>query len=107
MPNNRRQGEIARAVFEVLIENPEGLPKAQLLESVQERIPPTSREQTNPETILGPWTIGLARAGWLIKDKGQWSITDKGRAAYRAHPEPEALQHEWNQLYQAWSKKQP
>jgi hypothetical protein len=101
MPTNRRQGVLARAMFELLMEKPEGVPIAQLLTLVEERVPPTSSEQSN----LGRWTIGLERAGWLIKDNGHWSVTDKGRWAYADYPDPEDLQHEWNRLYQFSQKK--
>jgi hypothetical protein len=92
-------------MFEVLADNPEGLPKTLVLKFVQERVPPSRAEQASPESVLGPWTVGLVKAGWLVKDNGHWSATSKGRAAYGQYPDPEELQGEWNRLYQFSRKK--
>src|SRR5437588_6637894 len=48
-----------------------------------------------------------SRLGWLVKDKGQWSVTEEGRAAYAALPDPEAFLRESNKLYRAWKQEQP
>jgi len=83
-----------------------------VLKKVEERVPPTAYEQADwPkegvrrfEKTVRFATIGPVKAGWLVKNKGHWSLTDDGRAAYAAFPDPEALQREWYQLYQAWKK---
>lgn len=101
MPSNRRQGEIARGLFEVLEGQPKGLLWAELLPRVRVRVPPNAAESAKPErsSYLGPWTTGLVKATWLVKNNGRWSVTDAGRAAYQALPDPEDLQREWNRLY--------
>ena len=55
MPTNRRQGQIARAIFEALADKPEGLPKTFVLTFVQERVPPSRAEQASPESEEGLW----------------------------------------------------
>jgi len=112
----RRLGELARGVFALLIDAPDGLPASQVLKTLEERVPPTPFELTYYEKhptvqrfgkIARFATIGPVKAGWMIKDKGQWSLTDEGRAAYAAFPDPEDFQREANKLYAAWKKAQP
>jgi restriction system protein len=112
----KRQGELVRGVFDVLHDKPEGLPAAQVLKLVQARVPPTPFEQsTYPnqpnvrryERIIRFATIAAVKAGWLVKNKGQWFLTEQGRAAYAALPDPEAFLRESIRLYRAWKQEQP
>jgi restriction system protein len=52
-------------------------------------------------------SISPVKAGWLVKNKGQWSLTDEGRAAYATFIDPEAFQREADLLYNAWRKGRP
>src|SRR5919201_6795659 len=106
----KRQGKLLRGVFEVLRDKPDGLPASQVLKLVEERVPPTPFEQsTYPSRpnvrrygkIVRFATIASVKAGWLVKNKGHWSLTEEGRAAYAAFPDPEALLRESNRLYRA------
>jgi restriction system protein len=112
----KRQGELVRGVFEVLRDQPDGLPASEVMKSVEERVPPTPFEQsTYPSQpnvrrygkIIRFATIASVKAGWLVKNKGQWSLTEEGRAAYEAFPDPEAFLRESNKLYRAWKQEQP
>jgi restriction system protein len=112
----KRQGELVRAVFGVLRDKPDGLPASQVLKMVEGRVPPTPFEQsTYPsqpnvrryEKIIRFSTINAVKAGWLVKNKGQWSLTNDGRAAYAAFADPEALMRESIKLYRAWKQEQP
>lgn len=112
----RREGELVRAVFEVLRDKPDGLPASQVVKLVEERVPPTPFEQStypNQPTvrrygkIIRFATIASVKAGWLVKNKGQWSLTDEGRGAYAAFPDPEAFLRESINLYRAWKQEQP
>ncbi|MGH3055971.1 MAG: Mrr restriction system protein, partial [Gaiellaceae bacterium] len=105
-----------RGVLGVLIEHPDGLAASEVLKAVEQRVPPTPHEQgyfeKNPgdrryEKTVRFATIGPVKAGWLVKDKGQWSITDEGRTAYSSFTDPEALEREWSKAYKAWKKAQP
>ena len=51
-------------------------------------------------------SINAVKAGWLVKNKGQWSLTDEGRAAYAQFTDPEAFQREAVRLYYSWKKGQ-
>jgi len=105
-----------RGVLGVLAEHPEGLAASDVLQAVEQQVPPTPHEQADYpnhpgirrfERTVRFATIGPVKAGWLVKDKGQWSITDDGRTAYSSFSDPEALQREWAKLYKAWKKAQP
>ncbi|PSR20232.1 MAG: restriction endonuclease [Sulfobacillus acidophilus] len=107
----RRIGEIMRAVFDVLAENPDGLPAREVLAQVEQRLPLTDFEKsTYPkrphirrfEKVVRFATIAPVKAGWLIKDKGQWILTDAGRSAYHQFTDPAALKREANRLYKQW-----
>jgi restriction system protein len=99
----RLHGELIRGVFGVLMDMPEGLPMAEVLKAVEERVPPTPDEQADYPSTPGARrfertirfaTIGPVKAGWLVKNKGQWSLTDDGRTAYTTCTDPDALQRE-------------
>lgn len=52
-------------------------------------------------------TIGTVKAGWLVKNKGTWTLTAEGRAAYERFVDPAELMRESGRLYRAWKKAQP
>jgi restriction system protein len=116
MPTRRRNGELVRGVFKILLEAPEGLAVSEILKSLEQRVPPTAAEQQDYPNrpgvrrygrIVRFATIGPVKAGWLVKDKGIWTLTDDGRSAYEAFPDPVALAKEWTRLYRVWKKSQP
>ena len=86
-----RRGELVHGVFHILLPHPDGLPAKLVLERLPTVIPPTEFEQsTYPkrpdirryEKIARFSTIAAVKAGWLIKNKGLWSLTDEGRRAF-------------------------
>ncbi len=112
----RRYGELSRGVFAILMDKPDGLPAHQVLRDVEARVRPIPFEQENypnrPGVRRYPKHVRFAsispvKAGWLVKDKGQWSLTDDGRAAYKSFTDPEAFQREADRLYHSWKKGQP
>ena len=112
----RRQGELVRGVFLILKDAPEGLPAAEVLKRLELAVPPTPFESTfydsSPNTrrygkIVRFSTIGPVKAGWMIKETGQWSLTDDGRKAYEQFSDAEAFYLESKRLYRAWKKAQP
>jgi hypothetical protein len=81
----------------VLADHPEGLAATDVLKAVEQRVPPTPHEQADYpnhpgirrfEKTVRFARIGPVKAGWLLKDKGQWSITDDGRTAYSSFTDP-------------------
>jgi restriction system protein len=109
----KRYGELSRGVFAILMDKPAGLPAQQVLQEVEVRVPPTPFEQENypkrPGVRRYPKHVRFAsispvKAGWLVKNKGQWSLTDDGRTAYASFTDPEAFQREADRFYYAWKK---
>ena len=89
----RRRGELVRKVFEVLLQHPDGLPAKDVLEWVERNIPITDYERSDYpnspgvrrfEKIVRFSTIAAVKAGWLVKEKGRWTLTDEGRKAYKS-----------------------
>jgi restriction system protein len=78
----QRYGELSRGVFAILMDKPDGLPAQQVLQEVEASVPPTSFEQEAYEKPPGVRrypkhvrfaSISPVKAGWLVKDEGQWS----------------------------------
>ena len=59
------------------------------------------------EKIVRFSTIGAVKSGWLLKDKGLWSLTDEGRAAFQKFKDPEAFIRETDRLYRVWKAARP
>lgn len=111
-----RRGELIKGVFSILTSLPEGLPAKEVLQKLEKVVPPTAFENTTYpkrpdmrryEKIVRFSTIGPVKAGWLVKDKGQWSLTDEGRKAFETIPDPEKLCKKSDQLYRQWKQNQP
>lgn len=52
-------------------------------------------------------TIAPVKAGWLVKDRGQWHLTDLGRAALESHTDPAKFAREASRLYKLWEEQRP
>src|SRR4051812_15101112 len=112
----KRQGELVRGVFAVLRDQPEGMQAADVIAEVERRVPPTQHENETYSNSPGVRrypkivrfsTIGPVKAGWLVKANGRWSLTDEGRQAYEAFPDPADFMAESGRLYRAWKRQQP
>lgn len=47
-------------------------------------------------------TVNCVKAGWMVKTKGTWMITELGRQAYATFTDPGDFARESSRLYQAW-----
>lgn len=112
----KRLGELTRGVFAVLVDLTDPLPVSQVLKLVAERVPPTPFEQEmlprypnirRFDNTIRFATVTTVKAGWLVKAKGEWSLTDGGRIAYNRFVEPEEFRREAERLYRAWKETQP
>jgi restriction system protein len=110
----RRNGELLRGLFQILLEHPEGLQARDALAKLRTRVEPTEYEKGRYEAgglrfdhIVRFATVDASKAGWLLKQKGQWSVTDEGRAALAQFPDPEALYRRAAELYREWRKRTP
>jgi restriction system protein len=114
--SNRRTGELQRGVFKILLDHPEGLPAKDIISRMLQVVPPTDFEKSDYPKHPGVQrygkmirfaTIGPVKAGWLIKEKGRWYLTEEGKKAYVNFEDPEKLRRESSRLYYQWLDKQP
>src|SRR5436189_4364927 len=112
----KRLGELTRGVFAVLYGRTEPVRASEVLKLAAERVPPTPFEQAmlpkypnirRFDNTIRFATVTTVKAGWLVKAKGEWSLTDEGRAAYDAFTDPVAFRREAERLYRAWKETQP
>jgi restriction system protein len=59
------------------------------------------------EKIVRFSTISPVKAGWLVKSKGRWTVTDQGLKAYTDFRDPEKFFAEAGRLYQQWIATRP
>lgn len=114
--NPRRSGELMRGVFSILLQHPDGLAAGETLRQLEVLIPPNAFESADYpkrpgvrrfEKLVRFFSINTVKAGWLLKQKGTWYVTDEGKAAYAKFPDPEAFMREAIRLYREWAKSQP
>jgi restriction system protein len=110
----RRTGEVLRVLFEILWKAPEGVQASEALARLTTQVALTPYEAGEYESggrrfekIVRFATVDCVKAGWLMKSKGRWSLTEEGRSAYNQFKDPEAFYKEARQLYQKWQKSQP
>lgn len=111
----KRVGELQRGVFKILLEAPEGLPAHQVIEKMKTVVPPTAFERSeypkHPgiirfDKMIRFATVSCVKAGWMIKQKGSWHLTEEGKKAYNTFTSPEAFREESTKLYYAWHREQ-
>jgi len=109
----KRQGEMLRAVFDGLIANPEGVSakdalsraaKSLILSEYEKGTYTSTPNSTRFEKIVRFSTIWPVKAGWMVKAKGKWKITDEGKRAYAKYTDPEEFAREVVKLYQRWAQ---
>lgn len=109
-----RTGQLLRELFKVLLKNPDGIQARDALEAVENCIALSEYEAGEYETggrrfdkILRFATVDAVKAGWMIKNKGIWTITDAGQDALNRLPNPEEFYREASRLYRKWKAAQP
>lgn len=110
----RRTGQLLRELFAVLMEKPEGVQASEALHSLASRVTLTPYEADNFESggrrfekIVRFATVDCVKAGWLIKDKGIWSVTEEGRKVHAELLDPEVFYRRACKLYAEWKASQP
>ena len=112
----RRTGELLLVVYKVLWDKPDGLPAKEILDTIPKKIKLTEYESgcyastpNSPryEKVVRFATIDLVKAGWLVKNKGRWFITEEGRQAYNKYTDPEDFYKEAVRLYYVWKRSRP
>jgi restriction system protein len=114
--SRKRSGEFLRKVLEVLMDKLEGVPAKDVIKSVEDSMELTEFEQSHYpsrpnerrfDKIVRFSTIGAVKAGWLVKSKGIWYLTEEGRKAHNSFKEPEQLFREAHRLYKQWKSSRP
>ena len=112
----RRTGEFLRIIFRLLLDKSEGLQAKDILDTIPNSIQLTEYEKgyypstpNSPryEKIIRFATIDLVHAGWLVKSKGRWFITEEGHQAYDKYKDPEDFYKEAVRLYHEWRRNRP
>ena len=111
----KRTGELLRRLFEILKASPEGLPARVALERLANAVQLTEYEKgmynsgsrRSRDKIVRFATVDCVKAGWLIKNKGTWTLTDAGLEAHKMLTDPETFYKEAVRLYHVWKKSQP
>ncbi|WP_447987284.1 restriction endonuclease [Nitrospira sp. Nam74] len=107
----KRTGQFLHKLFEILIANPDGLQAGEALAKLRSAIELTDYEKgtyesggTRFEKIVRFATVDCVKAGWLLKHKGLWTVTDAGRVAFGKYRDPEAFYKEAIRLYKEWRR---
>jgi restriction system protein len=112
----RRSGEFLRCVLKQLWDKPEGLQAKDILEAIPKSITltefekgfyPSTPNSPRYQKIIRFGTIGLVHAGWMVKSKGRWFITEEGRQAFNKFKDPEEFCRESDRLYKVWYRNRP
>jgi restriction system protein len=112
--SSRRNGEMLRNLLQILQEQPDGLPSREALARLRAKIQLTDYEKGRFENgalrfdqIVRFATVDASKAGWLLKQKGQWIVTEQGRQALAQFPDPDAFFKRAKELYRQWRSSQP
>lgn len=112
--SKRRTGEFMRELFSILMASPDGLKASEAMKTLAARFTLTAYEAGDYESggrrfekIVRFATVDCVKAGWLVKDKGIWSITDEGKKAHSELTDPEAFYRRACKLYAEWKAAQP
>ena len=109
-----RTGYILQTLFEVLLSHPDGIRAREAIDTVASQIDLTEHEAGQYEDggrrfdkMLRFATVDAVKAGWMVKNKGMWSITEAGQEALKAFPKPEDFYKEASRLYRQWRLSHP
>lgn len=110
----RRTGELVRKLFEIIMATPDGMRAKDALAALAGTVQLSPYEAGDYagggrrfEKIVRFATVDTVKAGWLVKTKGHWTITEEGRGAYRKFQDPETFYKEAVRLYHEWKSSQP
>lgn len=112
----KRRGEFQRAILEILSKADQPVQASEALRQLEKVLPPTPYEAgyypKHPdvrryEKIARFNSIGPVKAGWIIKNKGLWSITAEGKKALATYKDPIEIAKKEHELYLLWQSTQP
>jgi restriction system protein len=109
-----RTGVLIRKLFELLLAQAEGMRASDALNALANAVELTPYEAGDYdsggrrfEKIVRFATVDCVKAGWLVKEKGIWSVTEHGAQAFQTIKDPEQFYRQAVKLYWNWKKAQP
>jgi len=110
----RRTGELLRKLFEILRAAPDGLQAKDALSALEGVVTLTEYESGDYEAggrrfdkIVRFATVDCVKAGWMLKNKGRWTLTETGWQAYQDLKDPEVFYARATKLYRQWRAAHP
>jgi restriction system protein len=113
----KRVGELLRKTFAILLDYPDGLPAKDVLAKLENSVASLTEYEKSDypnhpgvrrfEKIVRFATIAPVKAGWLVKSKGKWIVTEDGKNAYEHYTDPELFVRKAGELYRQWAANQP
>jgi restriction system protein len=108
----QRTSDLIRKLFEILISKPEGMRAKEALDALQNAVQLTEYEKGQFTSgqglrfvrIVRFATIDFVKAGWLLKEKGWWVVTEDGKKAFQQYKESEQFYRAAKKLYQEWKR---
>lgn len=104
-----RTGGLLRTLFQILLEHPEGLPAREALAKLRAQVKLTEWEkgqfasgQPRFDQVVRFATVDVGKAGWLLKQNGQWTVTEEGQKALHGFSDPKEFYQRARELYAEW-----
>ena len=106
-----RKGELVKALFAILADEPDGLPPQEAIARLRRQVTLTEHEKGNYKSGVPIFdrnirftTIVYVKAGWLLKERGLWILTDIGRVASQRYTAPDDFHRAASRLYREWKQ---
>ena len=108
----RRIGEFLRIIFVRLWQESAGLPageilayipQATLLTEYESGVSPSTRTPRYEKAIRLA-TTPYVHAGWLVKSRGRWLLTEEGKRACKSFPTADAFYQEAARIFDEWQE---
>lgn len=111
----KRSGEFVQVLFDLLHEHgPDGMAAGEATQEVARRVKLTEFEAGHYDDGVRRFdkvfrfaTVAPVKAGWMVKDAGQWYLTDEGWQARQKYKDPLGFTKRAVELYNSWKKGQP
>ncbi|MFL6956434.1 restriction endonuclease [Nocardiopsis yanglingensis] len=108
-----RTGQFMRRLFELLQQRPEGMQANEALHQLEGEFTLSEYEAGEYasggrrfEKIVRFATVDTVKAGWLVKEKGTWTVTTDGAAALQKYQDPAEFYGQAVLLYRQWKHAQ-
>lgn len=97
-------------LFAILLEQPDGMRAGQALDKLASQVTLTeyekgayqSSDSRRFEIIVRFATVDCVKAGWLVKRRGVWAVTQEGADALKKYSDSGAFYREAVRLYRQW-----